>query len=94
VSEERREERLPPRRLKPGDKFYKDTVTFEIVEVNTVRGYRQPPVYIVAYRIRDKDYVSPVAHLFITEGDDARAWIQRVIDHYIQNRNYIRSAAG
>ena len=90
MSEERREERLPPRRLKPGDKFYRDTVTFEIVENNVVRGYRQPPIYIISYVIRDGDYESDVAHLFLRENDDAREWIDRVMNHYIRNRDYIR----
>jgi len=78
-------------KVSAGMKFYKDTVTLEIIEVNVVKGYRSDDTYIIAYRLRDGNFVSPVAHIFVKRGEDVRKHIELVIDNYLNNRNYIKS---
>ena len=89
-------ERLTPDRVRPGDRYYKDTVTFEVVEVNKTADIRGMSIYIIAYRIIDhrgnRTFTSPVAHLFVTSGEDVKKHIMKVIDDYIKLREQLLSA--
>ena len=88
-------ERLTPDRVRPGDRYYKDTVTFEVVEVNKTADIRGLAIYIIAYRIRDRvgnrEFVSPVAHIFVTANDDVKKHIEKVVDDYLRLRNQLLS---
>lgn len=78
------------RDVKTGDKHYYRNITFEIVEVMDTRDFNKRPMKIISYRIIDRDFVSPVAHLFLYPHDNVRNYIKQVIDTYLQARSSIR----
>ena len=87
-------EPLLPRQLRAGQKHYVKGITIEIMEVNEIKAYAgssdRVTVYMVSYRLRDGDFISPVAHLFIPAVEDARKYFLRVVDEYLRNREWIK----
>ena len=87
-------EPLFPRHLKAGQRHVIRGITIEVMEVNEIRAYtgagQKSTVYMVSYRLRDGDFITPVAHLFIPATDDARKYFLQVINQYLSNREFIR----
>ena len=90
----RREEPLTPEKLKNGDKFYKENITLEILEVTKTADIMGTEVYIIAYRIRDGNFESPTAHIFARRGEDVRQHIERIMSEYLRLRSSLRTRLG
>ena len=90
----RREEPLPPEKLTSGQKFYKENITLQILEVTKTADIMGTEVYIIAYRIRDGNFESPTAHIFARRGEDVRKYIEQVMSEYLRLRSSLRSRLG
>jgi len=84
------EDILPASKVHPNQKIFYKNITFEIIEVNQVKGYKNRVTYVISYRLIDGGFTSPVAHLFVSPTDDVRKHVKQVIDHYLHNKEYIR----
>ena len=84
-----REEPVFARDVRTGQSFSHKNITIEIVEVIKTRDILNRTQYIIAYRIRDGNFVSPVAHWFLSETDDVKKWIKETIDFYLKVKNSI-----
>ena len=65
-----------------GHTYQFDNIKFEIVEVNRTRDYRKREILMISYRIREGNYVSPVAHLFLSPDQSLQEEVRRVIETY------------
>jgi len=88
-SSSRSERPLYPREINAGYKHYEGSITIEIVEVAEVPQFPSGKAYMIAYRIIDGDYVSPVAHLFVSSDTDLKKEFKRVVDFYNQVKSSI-----
>lgn len=65
-------------------------ITVEIVEVmehRTITGMKE---FLVAYRIRDGQFISPVAHFVCKSDNELRHKINEVADHYFNLKPMLR----
>lgn len=75
--------------VKVGDTFTIKGVTLEIREVlpyTTFSGIKQ---FMIGYVLKDRGYISPVAHFWFNVNDDIRPIVEQVVDYYIQVRDSI-----
>jgi len=94
MSEDKKEDFLPPDKVYVGMKVYRGSVTFEVVEHNIIRGYKNKRTHMIAYVIRDGKFTSPVARIFCNDGEDVRKYINEVIDFYLRNKEFIQRMTG
>jgi len=55
----------------------------EVIPYYTFKGRRH---FLIAYRIIDGKYTSPVAHFWMAENEDIREKIEAVVKHYLEIR--------
>jgi len=75
--------------VRAGETYTRKEVTLRIIEVYTYRTATGRREQMIAYRIEHGSYISPVAHFWIGEGEDIRAKINSVIDHYLSIRSLV-----
>lgn len=81
-------------RIKIGDTHTHKGVTLEVVEVTKLTTFSGITQLMIAYKIRDRDYVSPVAHVFVNEGQDVRTAFEQVIDYYLNVKRMLLRGSG
>jgi len=70
--------------LRPGQEIRIGEIIIRIVEVipyRTITGKRH---YLIAYNIRDRDYQSPTAHIWIAEGESPAKKFEAVVKYYLE----------
>ncbi|RLG05462.1 MAG: hypothetical protein DRN61_00590 [Thaumarchaeota archaeon] len=65
-------------------------VIVEIVEVMEHRTFTGQREYLVAYRIRDGRFISPVAHFICRSEQEFRRRLNEVVDHYYTLKPMLR----
>jgi len=70
-----------------GERVEHKGVIFEVVEVMEYTVTGTDRWYLIAYRIIDRDYTSPVAHLPMRAREDFTEKVQAVIENYLQLKN-------
>jgi len=65
-------------------------ITVEIVEVMEHKTFTGQREYLVAYRIRDGHFISPVAHFICRSDRELRQKINEVADHYFGLKPVLR----
>jgi len=65
-----------------GEKHKHGAITIEIVEVIPYKNYAGKKEMMVGYKIKDGDYVSPVAHFWMGEGQDVSKKIREIVEYY------------
>lgn len=76
--------------VRAGEEHKHAGIVVQIVEVlpfHTVSGRGE---LMIAYRIKDGKYTSPVAHFWMSVRDDIRPKIKQVADYYVQVRGSLR----
>lgn len=76
--------------VREGETYESGGVTVRIVEVipyTTFSGRRE---LMIAYRIEDGRFISPVAHFWMREGEDPRPYIERIVAQYKRVRDMFR----
>jgi len=81
---------IRPTDVKAGQTFDLGGIVIEIVEVIPTQDILGKKQYIIGYRIREKDFVSPVGHWFVSEDDDIKRWIKETVEFYIRVRDMLR----
>jgi len=79
--------------LKPGQKYVVDGIIIEVVEVLRYRKYRGGYGYQIGLRIRDRikgrDFVSSVFHVWVEENEDPWKKIEQELALYKQLKGII-----
>lgn len=96
MSKERKHEYLGVTDAKVGRQISFEGVVIEIVEVNEVKHpLGIPSTFTVAYRIRDirqaPPFLSGVAHLFASQGQNLMPEFRKIKDHYEQIKSQLRA---
>jgi len=73
-----------------GERYEHKGITVRLVEVIRYQSPSKRRMLMVAYRIIDGDYNSPVAHFWMPARDDIRVHIERVVDNYLTIKASIR----
>ena len=76
--------------VRAGEEHEVEGIKLQIVEVMPYRTFRGRRMLMIAYRIIDGDFISPVAHFWIPEGADVRPKIEEVVKHYLTIRGRLR----
>jgi len=69
-----------------GEEKKEEEVKIEIIEVHPYRRITGKKELMIAYRIIDGDWYSPVAHFWMSEHDDIRKKLREVAQHYLAIR--------
>jgi len=59
-----------------------DDIVVELVEVSRYRTPAGRVELMIAYRIHDHRYISPIAHFWMQEREDIRPHIETVVEQY------------
>ncbi|RDD52883.1 MAG: hypothetical protein BA066_07340 [Candidatus Korarchaeota archaeon NZ13-K] len=78
--------------IRPPKQFETRGIIVEIVEVMEYRDMVGRMNFLVAYRIIDGHYVSPVAHFSCSGARELREKIEQVADHYFALKPVLRGA--
>jgi hypothetical protein len=76
--------------VRAGETYEFDGIIVEIVEVNPYYTFSKVRNLMISYRIKEGSFVSPVAHLWMSEVDDIRARLKEVVEYYIQVKKTLR----
>lgn len=76
--------------VRAGERYEEQGIIVEVVEVNPLQFFDKRKGLQVAYRIRDGDWVSPIAHWWQLEREDPRPIIERIVENYLAIRNQLR----
>jgi len=88
VAEEQEEEEKV---RKKGDNAYIfRNIVVEIVEVMQFRSPAGRLKNMIAYRIRDRNFVSPVAHFWMDQAEDVKKYIKQVVEQYLAVKGMIK----
>jgi len=75
---------------KEGEKVVREGETFEhkkvVLEIVEVLPYFDPSnrrSLMVAYRLKDGAFVSPVAHFWMAKSADVRRHVEEIVEHYL-----------
>jgi len=73
-----------------GERHEHRGVTLQIVEVNEYKTFSGQREFMIAYRIIDRDWESPIAHFFLPPRVDPRPKVEKIIEEYLRIRQSIR----
>jgi len=76
--------------VRAGEEHEVEGIRIQIVEVLPYRTFRGRRMLMIGYRIIDGDFISPVAHLWIGEGEDIRPKLKELARHYLSLRGTLR----
>jgi len=76
--------------VRAGEEHEVEGIRVRIVEVLPYRTFRGRRMLMIAYRIIDGDFTSPVAHLWIEEGADIRPKLEELVRNYLTIRGRLR----
>ena len=76
--------------VRAGEEHEVEGIKIRIVEVLPYRTFRGRRMLMIAYRIIDGDFTSPVAHLWIEEGADIRPKLKELVRNYLTIRGRLR----
>ena len=69
--------------VRVGETYTHEKITVEIVEVLPYFDIVGRKHFQIAYRIKDGNYVSPVAHFWMDKNEDIRDYIKQVVEQYL-----------
>jgi hypothetical protein len=69
--------------VRAGETYTHEKITVEIVEVIPYFDIMGRKHFQIAYRIKDGNYVSPVAHLWMDRSTDIREMVRQVVQQYL-----------
>jgi len=72
--------------VRAGETYTHKKIVVKIMEVIPYRSYTGRRHLMIAYKIIDGDFESPVAHFWKPEGEDIRPYIERVVEYYLEVR--------
>jgi len=73
-----------------GEQYEHKDVVVKLVEVIRYLSPSKRRMLMIAYRIIDGDYRSPVAHFWMPARDDIRVHIERLIENYLSIKASLR----
>jgi hypothetical protein len=69
--------------VRAGETFTHEKITVEIVEVLPYFDIMGRKHFQIAYRIKDGNIVTPVAHFWIDRNEDIREKVRQVVEQYL-----------
>jgi hypothetical protein len=69
--------------VRAGETFTHEKIAVEIVEVMPYFDIIGRKHFQISYRIKDGNYVSPVAHFWMDKNEDIRNYIRQVVEQYL-----------
>ena len=76
--------------VRAGEEHEVEGIRVRIEEVMPYRTFRGRRMLMIAYRIIDGDFTSPVAHFWIPEEADIRPKIEEIVRNYLAIRGRFR----
>jgi len=76
--------------VRAGETYEFDGIIVEILEVTPYYTFSKVRNLMISYRIREGSFVSPVAHLWMSEVDDIRIRLKEVVDYYNSVKKSLR----
>jgi len=76
--------------VRVGEEHEVEGIRVRIVEVLPYRTFRGRRMLMIAYRIIDGDFTSPVAHFWVPEGADIRPKLEELVKNYLAMRGGLR----
>jgi len=73
-----------------GEEHKLEGITIKIVEVIPYRSFSGRKEYLIGYTIKDRDFTTPTAHLWMSESENIVEKLRNVAKYYLQVKSLFK----